>query len=239
MEKRTGISIHHIYLPFFYLVFLSIVVLVAASYLLIHPSASNKIYAVSKDGISVRKNSKFDDIKVELAPHSKTKISLLQQTMDQRAIKINKFFASYGSPLSTYGSKFVEEADKNGIDWRLVASIAHCESTGGKVTPQFGNKETYNAWGWAVYDNNATTKKVNRYDMGSWEHGIEVVSSGMKAYYDKGLTTPEKIVTRYTPASVRKGGGDPKNAPWTKCVLYTYDRIDSQPIELSDLNSNL
>jgi len=241
MNKRTGnsFSIHHVYLPFFYLVLLSVITIAASSYLLVNPNKSNKIYAISNEGISIQEKTIKRDIDINLTPNITKEITMNTPNIDQRAIKIDKFFASYGSPLATYGSKFIEEADKNEIDWKLVASIAHCESTGGKVTPQFGNKETYNAWGWAVYDNNSTTKKVNRYDMGSWENGIEIVSAGMKSYYKRGLTTPEQIVTRYTPASVRKGGGNPANAPWTKCILYTFDKIQSQQIELSDLNTNL
>ena len=240
MKIRTGpkLSVHHVYLPYFYFVFLSIVVLVASTYLLTNPTGS-KIYAISKDGITSHEKSIHNEIEVDLTPNSRTEISFTSPKLDHRAIKINKFFNSYGSPLAGHGDKFVKEADKNNIEWKLVASIAHCESTGGKVTPQFGGKETYNAWGWAVYDNNSTTKTVNRYDMKSWDNGIETVSAGMKSYYAKGLTTPEQIVTRYTPASVRKGGGNPANAPWTKCILYTYDKIESQTVELSDLNTRL
>lgn len=240
MKTRTGpkLSIHHVYLPFFYLVFLSVIIIAASSYLLVNPTKS-KIYAISGNGENTPGDNIHKTIEVDLTPNSKTEISFSEQKFDHRAIKINKFFNSYGSPLSGYGDVFVEEADKNGIEWKLVASIAHCESTGGKVTPQFGNEESYNAWGWAVYDNNSTTKSVNRYSMGSWENGIKIVSAGMKSYYNRGLTTPEKIVTRYTPASVRKANGDPENAPWTKCVLYTYDKIEEQSVELSDLNTNL
>lgn len=50
----------------------------------------------------------------------------------QRAEKLDAFFASYDAPLEGYGKKFVEEAEKHDIDWRLLAAISMRESTGGK-----------------------------------------------------------------------------------------------------------
>ncbi len=50
----------------------------------------------------------------------------------ERAAKIDAVLARYDSPLEGYGKKFVEAADENGIDFRLVAAIAGQESTFGK-----------------------------------------------------------------------------------------------------------
>jgi len=49
----------------------------------------------------------------------------------ERAQKIDALLAKYNSPLEGYGMKFVEEADKNDIDWRLLVAIAGQESTFG------------------------------------------------------------------------------------------------------------
>jgi hypothetical protein len=49
-----------------------------------------------------------------------------------KAQAIDKFFKSYNAPLEGYGMKFVLEAEKNDIDWRLLPAIAMRESTGGK-----------------------------------------------------------------------------------------------------------
>lgn len=48
---------------------------------------------------------------------------------NERAEKIDALLAKYNSPLVGYGRKFVDEAEKNGIDWRLVVSISGIEST--------------------------------------------------------------------------------------------------------------
>lgn len=50
----------------------------------------------------------------------------------EKAEAIDKFFRTYKAPLEGYGMKFVEEAEKNNIDWRLLPAIAMRESTGGK-----------------------------------------------------------------------------------------------------------
>jgi len=49
-----------------------------------------------------------------------------------KAQAIDTFFASYDAPLEGHGMKFVVEAEKNDIDWRLLPAIAMRESTGGK-----------------------------------------------------------------------------------------------------------
>jgi len=50
----------------------------------------------------------------------------------EQAELIDNFFASYDAPLKGHGMKFVLEAEKNKIDWRLLPAIAMRESTGGK-----------------------------------------------------------------------------------------------------------
>ena len=50
----------------------------------------------------------------------------------EQAEKIDAYFESKGAPLAGFGDKFVEEAEKNGLDYRLLPAIAMRESTGGK-----------------------------------------------------------------------------------------------------------
>ncbi len=63
---------------------------------------------------------------------------------DLRAQEIQIYLEKHGSPLAGEARVFVEEADKNHLDYRLVAAIAGVESTFAKQYV-FG---TYNAWGW-------------------------------------------------------------------------------------------
>ena len=49
----------------------------------------------------------------------------------EKAEFIDNFFASHNAPLEGHGMKFVLEAEKNDLDWRLLPAIAMRESTGG------------------------------------------------------------------------------------------------------------
>ena len=51
-------------------------------------------------------------------------------TAQQRANQIDAFYTQRGVPLAGYGMVMVNDADKYGIDWRIVASIGYLESTG-------------------------------------------------------------------------------------------------------------
>jgi len=50
----------------------------------------------------------------------------------EKAGAIDAYFAKHNAPLEGQGMKFVLEAEKNGLDWRLLPAIAMIESTGGK-----------------------------------------------------------------------------------------------------------
>ncbi len=54
------------------------------------------------------------------------------QILKKKAEAIDALLASYDSPLEGYGEKFVVEAEKNDIDWRLLPAIAGVESTFGR-----------------------------------------------------------------------------------------------------------
>lgn len=65
-------------------------------------------------------------------------------TREERAAKIDAYFAQYNLPLAGHGMDFVRAADRyESIDWRLVAAIGMRESTGCK----FAFAEN-NCWGW-------------------------------------------------------------------------------------------
>ena len=63
--------------------------------------------------------------------------------IDYRVVSLKRFFEKYDSPLADYAEKFVKEADKYNLDWRLVPAISGVESTFGKRIP-YGS---FNAYG--------------------------------------------------------------------------------------------
>jgi len=116
-------------------------------------------------------------------------VQIKRQPIDNRKKILADYLAKYNSPLQPYAGDFVDAADANGIDWRLVAAISGVESTFGKHTPGslVGQSISYNGWGWGVYGT-----KALYFD--SWTHGINTVSAGLgKNYVAKGRVTPDQI----------------------------------------------
>jgi hypothetical protein len=56
----------------------------------------------------------------------------LQQARDEKAAKIDAYYAQYDLPLKGYGMKMVLAAEEHDLDWRLLPALAMRETTGGK-----------------------------------------------------------------------------------------------------------
>jgi hypothetical protein len=61
---------------------------------------------------------------------------------NSRQLRIERFFEKNGCPLTFLAADFVQEADANALDWRLLPSITFVESSGGKY---YANN---NIFGW-------------------------------------------------------------------------------------------
>lgn len=61
---------------------------------------------------------------------------------DDRADRIDAYFAKYNMPLEGYGEVFIESAAQCDMDWRLLPAIAIRESSGGK------HMQYNNPFGW-------------------------------------------------------------------------------------------
>lgn len=103
---------------------------------------------------------------------------------DNRADRLERYFAIKGSPFAGKGSNFITVADKYDLDWTLLPAIANLESQLGKQVPAF----SYNPYGW----NNG------KYRFGSWENANEVVANGLRTRYaPTGTITPYRIGRMY------------------------------------------
>jgi hypothetical protein len=115
----------------------------------------------------------------------------LQKEREEKAAKIDAYFAQYNMPLEGYGMKMVLEAEKHGLDWRLIPAIAVRESTGGK----FACKN--NPFGWG-------SCKIG---FKSYNEAIEVVSTNLSgdnpstAHHYDGKSV-RGILETYNPPSV-------------------------------------
>lgn len=127
--------------------------------------------------------------------------------LDKRVEKLELYLASHNSPLAPYAPVFVENADKYGLDWRLVASISGVESTFGKFLPA----NSYNAYGW----------NGGNYYFKNWEDGIETVSKTLREKYINkwGADNLYKIAPYYAPPS----------RTWARNVAFFMDRIERGP----------
>lgn len=131
---------------------------------------------------------------------------------ESRPLILEKYLKSYNSPLADHAQTLINAADKYNLDWRLLPAIAGQESTFCRTIPH----NSHNCWGWAIHER--YTKKFE-----TWEGAIETVGKGLKeGYIDKGLTTPEQIMTRYCPRSITERGGS-----WATAVNYFLWEMDN------------
>lgn len=82
-------------------------------------------------------------------------------TREEHIKRIDAFFEDHDMPLAGYGAEFVDEADKCGIDWRLLPAISVRESSGGK------HDRYNNPFGWA-------SAKIK---FGDYSEAIDVVTA--------------------------------------------------------------
>ncbi|MBI5621204.1 glucosaminidase domain-containing protein [Candidatus Gottesmanbacteria bacterium] len=127
---------------------------------------------------------------------------------DPRIDQLRAYLESHNSPMAQESVHFISEADRLGLDWKLLAAIAGTESTFGKHVPP----GSYNAWGWGI-----PTGAQSGIAFGSWKQGITKVSEGLKyRYIDRGAVSIEQIGRIYA--------ASPK---WSGNVRFFLNRIES------------
>lgn len=110
---------------------------------------------------------------------------------DARGEIVRQYLEKYNSPLVSYAHELVAASEKYGFDFRLLVAIAQQESNLCKKVPA----SSHNCWGWGVH-----SKGTLRFE--SYPEAIETVAGGLKEdYIDRGYTTPEEIMKKYTPLS--------------------------------------
>lgn len=135
-------------------------------------------------------------------PLSLPELTATIPSSDARPLIIKKYLHKYHSPLEPFFHTIVEISDKWGVDYRLLVAIAQQESNLCKKIPA----GSHNCWGYGIYG-----KKITSFD--NYPQALETVAKTLKTkYLDLGLDTPEKIMAKYTPPSVDKGG------PWARAI---------------------
>lgn len=119
--------------------------------------------------------------------------------LKKQAEMVDSFFKKYDAPLEGYGKKFVTEAKKNGLDWRLLPAIAMRETTGGKQACK-NPKAPNNNFGWGSCK--IGFESVDK----SIEHISKTLSgNNPKAKHYKDTMTTEQILKKYNPDSIVPG----------------------------------
>ncbi len=131
-----------------------------------------------------------------------------EKSDDIRVQALENIFAKYNSPLAGEGKSYVELADKNGVDWKLLPSIAGLESSFGKrLMPN-----SYNAYGWGgghIY-------------FDSWSDGIDTITKSLKTrYYARGADTVWTIGPIYA-----------ESPTWAVRVNSFMEKIEKEYVDL-------
>jgi hypothetical protein len=130
---------------------------------------------------------------------------------DGRILLLDKFMKD--SPLEPYSALMVNLADKYNIDYRLLPSIAMCESNLGERIP---SDKSFNAWGIAVY-----TGQQSGAVFQNWPQAIEWVYEYVASkYVDKEIIGLIDVGAIWAPPSVETGNS------WANCVDSFMNKIE-------------
>ena len=127
---------------------------------------------------------------------------------DARPILIKKYLEKYNSPLAPYSDMIFQLSQTYGFDYYWMVAIAQQESNLCKKMPE----DSHNCWGYGI--NSAGTLKFDNYEL-----ALKSYAEYLKTeYFDKGLNTPELIMTKYCPHS---------NGSWAYGVNQFIQEIES------------
>ena len=127
---------------------------------------------------------------------------------DARLKLIEAYLTKYKSPLLPYSQLILDLSDMYQFDYRWIVAIGQQESNLCKKIP----KDSYNCWGYGIH-----AKGTLKFD--SYELALKSFASYLKkSYFDKGLDTPELMMTKYCPHS---------NGSWAFGVKQFFADIES------------
>lgn len=116
------------------------------------------------------------------------------KTADARIEIIRAFLERYKSPLTPYdhyATALVEASDRYGLDYRLLPAIMMQESNLCKSS----DPKIHNCLGFGIHERGTL-------GFDTYEESFDRAARELKAnYIDRGLTTPEQIMKKYTPSS--------------------------------------
>lgn len=113
------------------------------------------------------------------------------ESADSRVYLLSQYLKRYNSPLLELAPEIIRVSDMYSLDYRLLVAIAQQESNLCKIIPI----DSYNCWGWGIHSKGTL-------GFSSYKEAFHTVAKGLlEEYINKGFTTPDKIMTKYTPSS--------------------------------------
>ncbi len=110
---------------------------------------------------------------------------------DARPLIIKKYLEKYKSPLVPYSDLIFKLSNDYGFEYYWIVAIAQQESNLCKKIPV----GSHNCWGYGIH-------KRGTLSFDSYELSLKSYADYLKReYFDKGLNTPELIMSKYCPSS--------------------------------------
>lgn len=110
---------------------------------------------------------------------------------DARPLIIKKYLEKYKSPLVPYSDLIFKLSQDYGFEYYWIVVIAQQESNLCKKIPE----GSHNCWGYGIHKRGTLT-------FDSYELSLKSYAEYLKReYFDKGLNTPELIMSKYCPSS--------------------------------------
>lgn len=127
---------------------------------------------------------------------------------DARPVIIKKYLEKYKSPLAPYSELIYQVSKDYGFEYYWIVAIAQQESNLCKKAPE----DSFNCWGYGIHKRG--TLKFENYEL-----AIRSFAEYLKReYFDKGLNTPELIMSKYCPSS---------NGSWARGVNQFIDEMEN------------
>jgi hypothetical protein len=184
---------------------LLLVVLCVGEILIINQSKGGGNLAqkvVGGDGVVLAVSSDGGEEKIE------NRVETALVTDDARPLLIKRYLEKYQSPLAPYSEMIFQLSQTYGFDYYWIVAIAQQESNLCKKIPE----NSYNCWGYGI--NSTGTLRFDSYELALQSYAEYL----KRAYFDKGLNTPELIMKKYCPHS---------NGSWAFGVQHFIDELES------------
>src|SRR5450432_2506518 len=115
----------------------------------------------------------------------------VQPEEDPRVQSLRRFFQKRQSPAQTLSKVFIEEADKNNLDWRLLPGLALIESGGGN------HCKRHNLFGWrngkASFESFADSVKQVAFHLSNSHYYKHKSLDGMLFAYNRKVGYRERV----------------------------------------------